>query len=112
MLALNFAVVALDPTPKCPSVSTVSNFDLSEFVRATWYIQKQQPNSYQPVNNLNCVSATYNLQGASVRFYRGPVVSVYNVATESDLTTEVGAIGDDPFTLYATGRATFYSSCM
>ena len=52
---------------------------LTEYVRKSWYIQAQQVESYQPLDSLYCVTATYDLDGATVPFaFRGTVVTVYN----------------------------------
>merc|ERR1719410_747526 len=32
----------------------------TEYLRASWFVQKQQVNGYQPLNELYCVVATYN----------------------------------------------------
>lgn len=66
----------------CPEVETVGSaqFDLTEWVRKTWYIQAQQVTGYQPKSALHCVAATYNLEGKSVPFFGGSVASVYNYA--------------------------------
>ena len=55
-----------------------ANFNLTEYVRKSWYIQAQQVESYQPLDSLYCVTATYDLDGATVPFFRGTVVTVYN----------------------------------
>lgn len=55
--------------------------NLTEYIRKTWYIQKQQINGYQPRNSLNCVLATYNIDTYSkVPFFNKTVLSVYNYA--------------------------------
>ena len=53
---------------ECPAVTTVgsANFNLTEYVRKSWYIQAQQVESYQPLDSLYCVTATYDLDGATV----------------------------------------------
>jgi len=63
----------------CPDLtSQTAQVDLNEFVRASWYVQEQQVAPYQPADSLYCVVATYDLEGASVPFYWGTVISVYN----------------------------------
>merc|ERR1711939_1068015 len=66
----------------CPTVKTVGSnaFNLTEWVRKSWYIQEQQIVGYQPLDALHCVVATYNLEGAHVPFFRGTVATVYNYA--------------------------------
>ena len=65
---------------ECPVVNTVENFNLTEYVRDTWYIQKQQVTSYLPLDTNYCVSATYRVSNRTVPFYRGTVLDVYNYA--------------------------------
>ena len=62
-------------TGACPKVQTVgsANFNLTEWVRKTWYIQEQQVVDYQPLSSLFCVAATYDLV-ATQRFK--PVTSL------------------------------------
>lgn len=76
----------------CPTVTPVdpADFDIDEWTRATWYVQEQQVNSYQPAEDLFCVTATYNLEGASVPFFSGTVISVYNRATKDDYVDDRG----------------------
>eukprot|EP00962_Isochrysis_galbana_P004957 scaffold1365_cov121-Isochrysis_galbana.AAC.6 len=73
----------------CQQVTTVNDVDftlsLEEYTRASWYVQKQQLTTYQPAEDLYCVTATYNLEGAQVPFFDGTVVTVYNQGTSSDL---------------------------
>lgn len=47
----------------CASVQPLSadQFDLERYTAATWYVQKQQINPYQPSNQLYCVASTYNI---------------------------------------------------
>lgn len=49
-------------------------------VRKTWYIQEQQLVQYQQLDDLYCVAATYSLENATVPFFSGTVVTVYNYA--------------------------------
>jgi len=81
----------------CPKINTVNNasfsLSLDEYTRATWYVQKQQVNSYQPAEQLFCVTATYNLEGATVPLFGGTVVTVYNEATFDDKRTKVNGGG-------------------
>lgn len=63
----------------CPPVSTQKNVNQTEFVRATWYVQKQQPVAYQTKEDLFCVAATYvDDSTRKVPFFEGKVISVYN----------------------------------
>ena len=58
---------------ECPAVTTggSANFNLTAYGRKSWYIQAQQVESYQPLDSLYCVTATYDLDGATVPFFRG-----------------------------------------
>lgn len=66
----------------CRDVETVSGFNLTEYIRASWYVQKQQTNGFQGEDRLNCVVATYNetYQGepSTVPLFGGPVITVFN----------------------------------
>eukprot|EP00210_Caulerpa_lentillifera_P007242 g6929.t1 len=67
-VAVLFLVLcAMSAYANCPpkDFDSVSPFDLTEYIRKTWYIQEQMPVSYQPVNSLYCVVATYELKDAS-----------------------------------------------
>jgi len=76
--------------PACKEVEVVQDFNLTEYIRATWYIQKQQVNAYQPLKKLHCVAATYNetFRGkkSTVPFFKGSVVSVFNYHTDEGKT--------------------------
>lgn len=63
----------------CPTIDTQPNLNLTEYQRASWYIQQQQVNGYQPLDSLYCVTATYNQSGEEhVPLFHGEVLSVYN----------------------------------
>lgn len=82
-VALLGCAAAMDPKPECTPVTPVK-IDLEAWTQHSWYVQAQQINDYQPISELYCVTATYNLEGASVPFFGGTVISVYNRATYSD----------------------------
>ena len=42
----------------CPRVATQGDFNLEEWIRASWYIQQQQVTGYQSPEDLFCVVAT------------------------------------------------------
>lgn len=68
----------------CPIIQLQNDINLTEYIRSTWYIQQQQINSYQPKNDLFCVTATYNLDNHSrVPLFNGTVLSVYNYANHN-----------------------------
>jgi lipocalin len=47
----------------CPEIASVDNFDLDAYIAKSWYVQRQQVNSYQPADSLFCLVATYSLDG-------------------------------------------------
>ena len=58
--------------------------NITEYIRKTWYAQKQQINGYQNINDLNCVLATYNIDtNSKVPFFNKTVLSVYNYANKN-----------------------------
>lgn len=65
---------------RCPPIKPLSDLNISEYARSTWYIQKQQITGYQPADSLYCVSQTLNEENKTVPFFSGPVLSVYNYA--------------------------------
>lgn len=70
---------------ECQKVKLQKNpeVNITEYIRKTWYVQKQQINGYQNENDLNCVLATYNIDNHSkVPFFQGKVLSVYNYANQ------------------------------
>ena len=70
----------------CPNIQLQNDVNLTEYIRATWYIQQQQINGYQPENDLYCVTATYNLDNHShVPLFDGTVLSVYNYANHNQV---------------------------
>tara|TARA_B100000963_G_C22573836_1_gene647408 strand:- start:182 stop:841 length:660 start_codon:yes stop_codon:yes gene_type:complete len=62
----------------CPRIQPMENFNTTEYIRATWYIQQQQITGYQPRNSLYCVAQTLNLTNKTVPFFDGSVISVFN----------------------------------
>lgn len=76
-------------------VETV-DIDLDEWVRSTWYVQKQQVNGYQPVDALYCVAATYGLDNAKVPFFKGTVISVNNYGNKGGVNEVVQAGTENP----------------
>mmetsp|Transcript_70015 Transcript_70015/g.116278 ORF Transcript_70015/g.116278 Transcript_70015/m.116278 type:complete len:217 (-) Transcript_70015:85-735(-) len=74
-----FYGIAASTGDGCKSVSTYGNsFNLTEWVRASWYIQEQQVTGYQPLSALFCVVATYELEGKHVPFSSAKIATVYN----------------------------------
>lgn len=58
--------------------------DLEKFIKATWYIHKQQENGYQKADSLFCVAATYGAESRSVplNFEGRQVVAVDNYSNK------------------------------
>lgn len=84
--ALSLLLVAFVPStnaivdslfgPECQDISPVADFDIDEYVAASWYIQRQQTNIYQPADSLFCVVATYEMEGRRQFFQEA--ISVFN----------------------------------
>lgn len=91
IVVLLLAAMTMQVMAGCPTVSTVPNFNLTEYIRASWYINAQQINGYQSKDDLYCVTATYNIDSPArtVPFFSGEVVSVYNYANK-------GAVNGSP----------------
>ncbi|GIL56043.1 hypothetical protein Vafri_11501 [Volvox africanus] len=49
------------PTCPPPALVPLSDFDLEAYVAAPWYVQRQIPLDYQPVQDLYCVKAEYEI---------------------------------------------------
>merc|ERR1712087_233785 len=65
-----------------PLVKPVEPFDLASYL-GEWYVQAQAPNSYQPVNTLYCVKATYSLEDGATTPQR---IRVNNQARTGSVT--------------------------
>lgn len=86
---LFFAVVV---NAQCPQVQPMSGVNLTEWIRATWYVQEQQLTSYQKKEDLFCVVATYAQEDKTVPFFSGNVLAVHNYANKDHIN---GAIPSD-----------------
>ena len=76
----------------CPTIDlqTDPKVNLTEYMKHTWYIQKQQITGYQPEDSLYCITATYNIDNYShVPFFKNKVLSVYNYANYKKINNEV-----------------------
>lgn len=82
---------ALHHTRSRPACLIISH--ASALVLPFRYVQKQQPTEYQALSQLYCVTATYNLEGRTVPFFGGTVVTVYNQGTGADLVGAVNSGG-------------------
>ena len=84
----------------CPTITPMADFNTTEYIRSTWYVQEQQLNGYQKNNTLNCVAQTLNETSTThVPFFDGPVISVYNYATLDHVNGI--PLNEDNFTLCA-----------
>jgi len=63
----------------CAKVAPIADLNFTEYIRATWFIQKQQVTGYQKASDLFCVTATYNDEGKRTLGGLGEkAISVYN----------------------------------
>lgn len=83
----------------CPDIQPMTNFNTSEYIRSTWYIQQQQITGYQQPNTLYCVAQTLDSTNTTVPFFDGSVVLVYNYANLNSVNGENQNAGN--FTLCA-----------
>lgn len=82
MIPVFFYLILSQPCPKV-QLQTNPKVNITEYIRKSWYIQQQQVNGYQSIDDLNCVVATYNKDNNSrVPFFSGEVLSVYNYANK------------------------------
>lgn len=73
----------------CQTVEPIEDVDLDEFIRATWYVQQQQLNTYQREDDLYCVAASYVQTGDEhVPFFDGNIISVYNYGNSGGVNGE------------------------
>lgn len=85
LLIVAVALVSAKKTTNstCAKVHAVKGLNLTEWTRATWFIQEQQLTEYQKAEDLFCVTATYDQDDKSkVPFFSGTVRTVYNYANK------------------------------
>ena len=70
---------------QCPKINPLPDFNLTEYTKQRWYIQKQQVTSYLPVELNYCVTAQYKLSNKLIPFYFGKVLSVFNYANFNEV---------------------------
>lgn len=73
----------------CQTVVPVENLNVEEYTRASWFVQEQQVNGYQPEEDLFCVTATYDLGNTTVPRFDGTVIDVYNYAHRNGQNVDV-----------------------
>lgn len=86
-------------TLSCPDIQPMTNFNTTEYIRSTWYIQQQQLTGYQPANSLYCVAQTLEATNRTVPFFNGDVLAVYNYANLNSVNGDNQNAGN--FTLCA-----------
>ena len=70
---------ASEAASKCTTVAPISDLNFTEFLRATWFVQKQQETGYLKPADFFCVTATYNDEGKKTLGGLGAkAISVYN----------------------------------
>jgi len=84
------AIVPVTAEPQCSDVQPMRNFNITEYARASWYVQEQQVNAYQSEEQLRCVVATYDAGYSKwwqqPPFFTGAVLSVYNHYADGEPT--------------------------
>ncbi len=80
MFFLSILLITANINNDCPVVETQKNFNLTEYIRKEWYIQKQQITTYLPLKENYCVKATYNISDKKIIGYSGTILNVYNYA--------------------------------
>ena len=87
MILINIFI--LTSTISCNNIQTLDNFNLSEYIRHKWYIQKQQETQYLPKDYNYCVTAKYEISTKKIPFYNGTVLSVENYAKKNNINGEL-----------------------
>jgi len=89
LLSLLFttSILSITAAEDCPTVTTVTDFDIETYASAPWYSHQQAEISYQPVSQNYCVSAEYSIR--SCPSLLGYTVNVYNQA-QDELGNEFG----------------------
>ena len=83
----------------CPTINPKADLNISEYLRATWYVQQQQPTKYQSKDSLFCVAQTLNESIKHVPFYNKEVIDVYNYGRKDSINGSYENINN--FTLCA-----------
>jgi lipocalin len=66
----------------CLTVTTVDDFNLTQYASAPWYVQQQAVNTYTPLDLNRCVTAQYSLK-ENPNFW-GYTIDVFNYGVRSD----------------------------
>lgn len=90
MLSFLIFSVLFSNAASCVSPETASNFNLSEYIKHSWFVQMQQITGYQSSQSLNCVVATYNIDNKThIPFFNGTIISVYNYANYGGINKNI-----------------------
>jgi len=84
----------------CVPVSTVDNFNVSQYASAPWYIQQQAVNTYTSLEDNRCVTAQYKLKDNSSYWwdflgYWTYALDVYNYAEDAEGVSKGGNLCAD-----------------
>jgi len=74
--------IAQSSPDTCLTVTTVDNFNLTQYASAPWFVQQQAVNTYTPLDLNRCVTAQYSLKEHS-NFW-GYTIDVFNYGVKSD----------------------------
>jgi lipocalin len=74
----------------CPEITPPTDFDLEEYTRKTWYIQRQQLNTYQSEEFNFCITATYEL---GRKKWGRDAITVMNIANKGSINTPTAGNG-------------------
>jgi lipocalin len=86
----------------CTKIETPDDFDVDKYIEKSWYIQRQQTNTYQPEDDLYCIVATYSKEGE--RQWGRRAITVRNYANSGAVN---GPSPNGDFKLCATPRFRF-----
>ena len=96
VLSLSWAVA---DAQSCLPVTTVSDFSLTEYASAPWYVQQQAENTYTPLDRDRCVTAQYKRKDDSLPWWRrnwwGYTVDVFNYAEDEGGSSSGGKLCAD-----------------
>lgn len=84
--------VNADSSDECTPLTTVTDFDLKEFVKARWYVHQQAPTKYVPIERNFCSTADYTIIDGKPTFPWGYTVKVNNHAEDKDGTSYGGEL--------------------
>jgi len=83
LTTLLFSAILISTTiSECPTVNVQPDFNMTEFVRAKWYIHQQMEISYLPAEDNYCVTAMYEKKSDTR-------VRVHNYANKDKVNGEV-----------------------